>query len=89
MQEQQHCAQSYQPLPVALARGEGAFLNSIEINKNLPKNTAWQFCLSLRDKGLLAEPTHGNIIRMAPPLVISQENLAEGCNIIAETAQSF
>ena len=69
-------------------RGRG-LLNSIEIDETLPEDTAWKFCLSLRDAGLLAKPTHGNIIRIAPPLVITEEELAEGCDIIARTAERF
>ena len=69
-------------------RGRG-LLNSIEIDKKLPSDTAWNFCLALRDKGLLAKPTHGNIIRMAPPLVISEVELKAGCDIIAQVAETF
>lgn len=73
---------------IAEVRGRG-LLNSIDIRSDLPEDTAWRFCLALRDNGLLARPTHGHIIRMAPPLVITQEELAAGCDIIARTASAF
>jgi len=68
-------------------RGKG-LLNAIVIK---PKNgkEAWDVCLKLRDNGLLAKPTHGDIIRFAPPLVISEEQLMECVEIIKKTLQSF
>ena len=69
-------------------RGRG-LLNAIDINPDLPDDTTWRFCLVLRDNGLLAKPTHGNIIRMAPPLIITDEQLEESCDIIAQTVQQF
>ena len=69
-------------------RGRG-LLNSIEVDKTFPEDTAWRFCLALRDAGLLARPTRGNVIRIAPPLVITEEDLAAGCDIISRTAEDF
>ncbi|MGB1350017.1 MAG: ornithine--oxo-acid transaminase, partial [Flavobacteriaceae bacterium] len=59
---------------VKLVRGKG-LLNAIVINDSPESKTAWNICLKLRDNGLLAKPTHGNIIRFAPPLVISKVQL--------------
>jgi hypothetical protein len=50
---------------------------------------AWEVCLRLRDNGLLAKPTHGDKIRFAPPLVMTEEQLLEACNIIKNTIMSF
>jgi ornithine--oxo-acid transaminase len=50
---------------------------------------AWDMCMALRDNGLLAKPTHGNIIRFAPPLVITKEQLLECISIIENTIKSF
>jgi ornithine--oxo-acid transaminase len=61
-------------------RGKG-LLNAIEIVET-PDITAWDICLKLRDKGLLAKPTHGNIIRLAPPLVINESQIFEAVDII-------
>jgi len=72
---------------ITLVRGRG-LLNAIVIK---PKNgkEAWDVCLKLRDNGLLAKPTHGNIIRFAPPLVITEEQLMECISIIKKTITSF
>ena len=72
---------------ITLVRGKG-LLNAIEIK---PKNgkQAWDVCLKLRDNGLLAKPTHGDIIRFAPPLVITKEQLMECIEIIKRTILSF
>ncbi len=72
---------------IELVRGKG-LLNAIIIK---PKNgkEAWDVCLKLRDNGLLAKPTHGHIIRFAPPLVINEEQVREAANIIKETILSF
>ncbi|HEU4496398.1 MAG TPA: ornithine--oxo-acid transaminase, partial [Flavobacterium sp.] len=59
-----------------LVRGKG-LLNAIVINDTEDSDTAWNICLSLRDNGLLAKPTHGNIIRFAPPLVMNEEQLLD------------
>ncbi|MEZ4995511.1 MAG: ornithine--oxo-acid transaminase [Saprospiraceae bacterium] len=73
---------------VDLVRGKG-LLNAIVINDDEESDTAWNICLQLADKGLLAKPTHGNIIRFAPPLVMTEEQLHECCDIIINTIISF
>jgi len=77
---------------VKLVRGKG-LLNAVIIEARTaadgsPK-TAWELCLLLRDNGLLAKPTHGDIIRFAPPLVITEEQLMECCRIIALSVKQF
>ncbi|MBL7940317.1 MAG: ornithine--oxo-acid transaminase [Flavobacteriales bacterium] len=77
---------------VKLVRGKG-LLNALVIEPRTaadgsPK-TAWELCLLLRDNGLLAKPTHGDIIRFAPPLVITEEQLMECVNIIALSVRQF
>ncbi|MEN8927590.1 MAG: ornithine--oxo-acid transaminase [Flavobacteriales bacterium] len=69
---------------VSLVRGKG-LLNAIVINDTETSKTAWNICMKLRDNGLLAKPTHGNIIRFAPPLVITKEELMECIAIIKRT----
>ncbi|MCC6600818.1 MAG: ornithine--oxo-acid transaminase [Crocinitomicaceae bacterium] len=69
-------------------RGKG-LLNAIEINDTEESDTAWRLCLQLAGKGVLAKPTHGNIIRFAPPLVITETQLREATHIICETINSF
>jgi ornithine--oxo-acid transaminase len=69
-------------------RGKG-LLNAILINDDEQSDTAWNICMRLRDNGLLAKPTHGNIIRFAPPLVITQAQLYECISIITETLKEF
>jgi ornithine--oxo-acid transaminase len=71
-----------------VVRGKG-LLNAIVINDTEQSDTAWNICLSLRDKGLLAKPTHGNIIRFAPPLVINEEQLLDCVSIIINTLKEF
>ncbi len=73
---------------VELVRGKG-LLNAIVINDSPESDTAWNICLKLRDNGLLAKPTHGNIIRFAPPLVMSEEQLYDCIRIIVETLKTF
>lgn len=68
-------------------RGKGLF-NAIEIEEH-PGKTAWEICLRMMDRGLLAKPTHGNIIRFAPPLVITEEQILDCARIIRETILSF
>jgi ornithine--oxo-acid transaminase len=51
--------------------------------------TAWDVCLALKENGLLAKPTHGDIIRFAPPLVINEEQISECCDIIEKTILNF
>lgn len=69
-------------------RGKG-LLNAIIINDSQHSPTAWNLCVELMHAGLLAKPTHGNIIRLAPPLVISEEQLMECVNIIEDTVLNF
>lgn len=71
-----------------LVRGKG-LLNAIVINDSEESETAWNICLKLRDNGLLAKPTHGNIIRFAPPLVMNEEQLLDCIRIIIETLKEF
>ncbi len=73
---------------VTLVRGKG-LLNAVLINDTEDSNTAWNICLKLRDNGLLAKPTHGNIIRFAPPLVMTEEQLMECIAIIKKTITEF
>ena len=73
---------------VKLVRGKG-LLNAIVINDTPESDTAWNICLKLRDNGLLAKPTHGNIIRFAPPLVMSEEQLYDCIKIITGTLKTF
>jgi len=69
-------------------RGKG-LLNAVVINDDPEGETAWNICLKLRDNGLLAKPTHGNIIRFAPPLVMNEEQLDDCCNIIEKTILDY
>ena len=69
-------------------RGKG-LLNAILINDTEDSTTAWDICIKLRDNGLLAKPTHGNIIRFAPPLVMNKEQLLECVAIIKKTILEF
>ncbi|MBT8220207.1 MAG: ornithine--oxo-acid transaminase [Bacteroidia bacterium] len=73
---------------VTIVRGKG-LLNAIVINDTEDSSTARDICLALKDKGLLAKPTHGNIIRFAPPLVITEDQLHECCDIIESTVLEF
>lgn len=73
---------------VNLVRGKG-LLNAIVINDHEESETAWNICLKLAENGLLAKPTHGNIIRFAPPLVMTEEQLHECCDIIERTVLAF
>lgn len=73
---------------VKKVRGKG-LLNAILINDAPDSDTAWKICLKLRDNGLLAKPTHGNIIRFAPPLVINKEQLLDCVEIITKSLKEF
>ena len=73
---------------VKYVRGKG-LLNAILINDSEESSTAWDICIKLRDNGLLAKPTHGNIIRFAPPLVINKTQLMECISIIKKTITEF
>ncbi|KAG6833409.1 ornithine aminotransferase [Tephrocybe sp. NHM501043] len=75
---------------VATVRGRG-LLNAVVIDetKSTKGRTAWQFCLLLKSRGVLAKPTHVNIVRFAPPLVISEEDLLKAVKIIGESLQDL
>ena len=73
---------------VNLVRGKG-LLNALVINDDEKSKTAWNICLKLKDNGLLAKPTHGNIIRFAPPLTISYSEIITATNIIIDTLKAF
>ncbi|WP_299053203.1 ornithine--oxo-acid transaminase [uncultured Polaribacter sp.] len=73
---------------VKSVRGKG-LLNAILINDTEDSSTAWDICMKLRDNGLLAKPTHGNIIRFAPPLVMNKEQLMDCISIIKNTITNF
>ncbi|WP_445665768.1 ornithine--oxo-acid transaminase [Fodinibius sp. AD559] len=73
---------------VNLVRGKG-LLNAIVINDSEDSETAWNICLKLKENGLLAKPTHGNIIRFAPPLVMTEEQLMDCISIIKDTIHSY
>jgi len=73
---------------VKSVRGKG-LLNAILINDSEDSSTAWDICIKLRDNGLLAKPTHGNIIRFAPPLVMNEVQLRECIAIITTTISDF
>ena len=73
---------------VELVRGRG-LLNAIVINDSEESSTAWDICMALKENGLLAKPTHGNIIRFAPPLVMDEEQLRDCVDIITSTLKQF
>lgn len=73
---------------VTLVRGKG-LLNAIVINDSEDSSTAWDICISLKENGLLAKPTHGNIIRFAPPLVMTEDQLMDCVSIIEKTILEF
>jgi ornithine--oxo-acid transaminase len=73
---------------ITKVRGKG-LLNAILINDSPESTTAWDICMALKENGLLAKPTHGNIIRFAPPLVMTEEQLHECCDIIEKTISEF
>ncbi|MDA9363807.1 aminotransferase class III-fold pyridoxal phosphate-dependent enzyme, partial [Polaribacter sp.] len=73
---------------VKSVRGRG-LLNAILINDTEESSTAWDICMKLRDNGLLAKPTHGNIIRFAPPLVMTEAELNACISIIKTTISEF
>lgn len=73
---------------IALVRGKG-LLNAVVINDTEDSQTAWNICLELAENGLLAKPTHGNIIRFAPPLVMTNTQLEECCGIIEGVMLGF
>ncbi|GAA0880778.1 ornithine--oxo-acid transaminase [Algoriphagus jejuensis] len=71
-----------------LVRGKG-LLNALVINDSEESSTAWDICMGLAENGLLAKPTHGNIIRFAPPLVMTEEQIHECCDIIEHVISGF
>lgn len=71
-----------------LVRGRG-LLNALVVNAPPGSDVGYRFCLALARNGLLAKPTHGNIVRLAPPLIIDQDQLDDACGIIEETAATF
>ncbi len=73
---------------VSSIRGKG-LLNAILINDTEDSSTAWDICMALKENGLLAKPTHGNIIRFAPPLVMTREQLLDCVDIIKRTLSNF
>ena len=73
---------------VVKVRGKG-LLNAIIVNDTEDSTTAWDLCMQLKENGLLAKPTHGNIIRFAPPLVMNEEQLMECVSIIEKTILAF
>ena len=73
---------------VVKVRGKG-LLNAIIVNDTEESDTAWNLCLALKENGLLAKPTHGNIIRFAPPLVMTREELLDCVGIIEKSITEF
>lgn len=73
---------------ITMVRGKG-LLNAIVINDTPESETAWNICLEFSKHGLLAKPTHGNIIRLAPPLVITEEQIHECCDLIEKCILAF
>jgi len=73
---------------IKLVRGKG-LLNAIVIDSDEDSKLAWNICMKMRDNGLLAKPTHGNKIRLAPPLVITEEQVQESLEIIATSIADF
>ncbi|MFC5271297.1 ornithine--oxo-acid transaminase [Adhaeribacter terreus] len=80
--------QQNHPELITLVRGKG-LLNAVIIKPTADGRTAWDVCVALKENGLLAKPTHGDIIRFAPPLVITEEQLHECCDIIEQTMLQF
>ncbi|MGI4883626.1 MAG: ornithine--oxo-acid transaminase [Janthinobacterium lividum] len=76
------------PGTVALVRGRG-LLNAVVIRPAADGRTAWDVCVRLLERGVLAKPTHGDIIRFAPPLVITAAQLHEACDVIADVIREF
>ena len=80
--------QEKRPDLISLVRGKG-LLNAVVINDSEHGKTAWNICLELAASGLLAKPTHGNIIRFAPPLVINEAQMDECCSIIEQVCLKY
>jgi ornithine--oxo-acid transaminase len=73
---------------VAQVRGRG-LLNAVVINTPEDSHVAWDLCVAMAKAGVLAKPTHGNIIRFAPPLVLSDAELNEALGRIVDTVKNF
>ncbi|SNR50429.1 ornithine--oxo-acid transaminase [Hymenobacter mucosus] len=86
--ERMRRVQAKRPEVVEEVRGKG-LLNAVVINPHVDGRTAWDVCVSLMERGVLAKPTHGDIIRFAPPLVITEEQLHEVCDVIEEVIMAF
>ncbi|SET91298.1 ornithine--oxo-acid transaminase [Hymenobacter actinosclerus] len=86
--ERMRQVQAKRPEVVQLVRGKG-LLNAVVITPAVDGRTAWDVCVSLMERGVLAKPTHGDIIRFAPPLVINEEQLHEACDVIEEVILAF
>ena len=80
--------QAERPELVELVRGRG-LLNAVVIRPTADGRTAWDVCVTLMERGLLAKPTHGDIIRFAPPLVITEAELREACELIGDVLRGF
>lgn len=86
--ERMRQVQAKRPEVVDLVRGKG-LLNAVVIVPAEDGRTAWDVCVSLMERGVLAKPTHGDIIRFAPPLVITEEQLHAACDVIEEVILAF
>ncbi|RPD49532.1 ornithine--oxo-acid transaminase [Hymenobacter sediminis] len=86
--ERMRRVQQQRPEVVELVRGKG-LLNAVVIKPHPDGRTAWDVCVSLMERGVLAKPTHGDIIRFAPPLVITEEQIHEVCDIIEQVIREF
>ena len=86
--ERMRRVQAKRPEVVELVRGKG-LLNAVVIKPTADGRTAWDVCVTLMERGVLAKPTHGDIIRFAPPLVITEEQLHEACDIIERVIMEF
>ncbi|MNY54852.1 Ornithine aminotransferase [compost metagenome] len=73
---------------ISLIRGKG-LLNAIVINSDENSNLAWEICMKFKENGLLAKPTQGNKIRLAPPLVITEAQVRESLAIIEKSLKDF
>lgn len=82
-----HVSNLNHPL-ILMVRGKG-LLNAIVIDESKKKEIAWDICLSMAEQGLLAKPTHGNVIRFAPPLCINDDEMTEALSIISSVLQEF
>ena len=80
--------QQKHPELITLVRGRG-LLNALVIQPSPDGRTAWELCLALKNQGLLAKPTHGDIIRFAPPLVITEDQVNTCCDLIEKAIAGF